>query len=39
MEIKNIEKSLSFKVVFKNVLREKNKKADLLVNETLDNNS
>lgn len=35
-KIKLFERELSFKISYTNVLREKNKSADLLVNETLD---
>ncbi len=35
-QIKEIENRLPFKISFRNVLREKNKTADQLVNDTLD---
>lgn len=39
LSIMKIKKTLPMTIVFKNVLREKNKSADSLVNETLDRNS
>lgn len=39
IKIKQLEKNLAFKINYKNVLREKNKRADFLVNKTLDENS
>lgn len=37
-EIKDILNTSNIKIIFKNVLREKNKTADFLVNKTLDEN-
>jgi ribonuclease HI len=37
LNIKNILENLPFKILFKNISREKNAKADFLVNQKLDN--
>lgn len=37
-EIKKLEKSINCKIVYKHVYRDRNKKADLLVNKCLDQN-
>lgn len=39
MKVKNIEKQLPFSIEYTAIPRTKNKKADALVNETLDKNS
>lgn len=38
LEIAVLTKKLDYKISYRNVLREKNKEADLLVNKTLDEN-
>ena len=38
MNVKNLITKINRKVIFKNVLRDKNKEADLLLNEELDRN-